>query len=169
MIGKIISRMIDIIEGINKSMHWPVIILLISMTFLINLEVIMRYIFNRPTQFTTEFCQIIQVALAMLGAGYVLKNKGHVNVEIVFMTLRGKWRAYVGFVFSLLGVLYCGVLAWLGWLSVESSISVGERSFDLGLYLWPVKTLFVLGICLFGLQFIVDSYEYFNSYRDGKN
>jgi TRAP-type mannitol/chloroaromatic compound transport system permease small subunit len=105
----------------------------------------------------------------MLGAGYVLKNKGHVNVEIVFMTLRGKWRAYVGFVFSLLGVLYCGVLAWLGWLSVESSISVGERSFDLGLYLWPVKTLFVLGICLFGLQFIVDSYEYFNSYRDGKN
>ena len=142
-------------------MSWVVISLVMGITIIINYEVLMRYVFSSPTQFSNEISRIMQVALAMLGGGYVLRKEGHVKVEIVFEHVRPKCQLLLGLVYSLLGCVYCSFLAWLTWGLVKSSFSLGERSFDLGLLLWPVKSIFFFGICMLGLQFLADSFKYY--------
>jgi TRAP-type C4-dicarboxylate transport system permease small subunit len=161
--SKLTKRLISIIEKINDLMKLPSMFLMIALSAIIIYEVIMRYFFNRPSVFSSEVSQMIQVCLAMIGAGYVQKIEKHVSVDMVFVKLNHKSRAHVGFCFSVLGAVYCGVLAWLGWLSVRASFNMGERTIDIAAPLWPIKMIFLLGMCLFGLQFVVDSYNYYHS------
>lgn len=166
---KRLQKVIYAIDRLNSFMKWPSAFLLIILTCLVIFEVIMRYVFSHPTMFSGEVSQMLQVGLAMLGAGYVLRNQGHVHVEIVFDRLTYKVRSYVGFVFSLLGVLYCGMLVWLAWLLLDASMTMVDRTLDLAVPLWPMKGIFLIGVLLFGCQFLVNSIRYFEASRTIKN
>jgi C4-dicarboxylate transporter DctQ subunit len=158
-------KAVTVIDKINGPMSLIIIFLMLALTAIMDWEVIMRYVFNSPTMFSGEICQMIQVCLAVLGAGYVLKEGGHVNVELVYVTLNHKWRSYVGIFFSMLGFCYCAVIAWLSWYLVKASFSMDELTFDLGAPVWPIKTIFFVGISIFGLQFLLNSYNYYSSIK----
>ncbi|MBP7528974.1 MAG: TRAP transporter small permease [Syntrophorhabdaceae bacterium] len=53
------------------------------MTLSIGCEVIARYFFRRPLMWTVEISEYLQIYLAFFSAGWVLRKKGHVSLDIV--------------------------------------------------------------------------------------
>ena len=63
--------------------------------FLVNLNVIMRYIFNSPFQWSEEIVTSLFVWTVFIGSAYAHRRHSHLGVDIVVNLLQGKSKAVV--------------------------------------------------------------------------
>lgn len=90
------------IDGINERVgsfvSWATL-LLVVVTFI---DVVMRYFFNTSYVFTQELEWHVFAFIFLMGAGYTLKEDGHVRVEVFYGRLSDKGKAWV----NLIGVIF---------------------------------------------------------------
>ena len=152
--GKTFYSLINSIDAVNEKMGWVVLFLLIALAAHICIEVFMRYILNSPTMASGDIWEIMQVVLAMIGAGYVLKEGGHVHIETLIDIMKPKTKDIINFITSILGAIYCGIMVWLSWLMLVASFDTKERFVSTLWLIYPVKIIFFIGFVLFLFGFI---------------
>jgi len=81
--------------------------LIFGMMLIVSLEVVMRYILHRPQIWVVEVGEYILVWLTFLGAAWILRDEGHVKVDILYDRVSPKLQALFGIVSSLLGMFVC--------------------------------------------------------------
>ena len=150
--------MIDkLCKGIDRFQDWfgyLTAMLIFPMTVIIIYEVIMRYIFNRPTTWGFELTTFIYGIHFMLGLGYTLMYGGHVKVEVL-VTLLSRRKQLIISIFSHL-VLLLPVFAILSYASFNYAwTSVMQRELSWSSWappLYPFKLLMFLGFLMFFIQ-----------------
>lgn len=114
----------------------------------------MRYAFDLSSNAWLEIQWYLFAGVVMLGASQTLRLNEHVRVDILYMHLseRGKaWLDLLGTVFFLIPSML--VIAWLAWPFFLQSWAVQEASTNAGgLIRWPVKLLLPAGFVLVALQ-----------------
>lgn len=90
----------------------------------------------------------------LLGAAYTLKHNAHVRVDVLFMRLTPRGRAWVNLGGALLFLLpFCILVIWTSWPTVHNSWAVLEVSPDPGgLPRYPIKTIIPIAFVLLFLQ-----------------
>lgn len=88
--------------------------ILIFIMLSVCLEVIMRYFLSRPLIWVTEVTECLLLYITFLGTAWLLKEEGHVRVDIVVNRLRPKVTAFFGIISSLIGSSVALVLTWYG-------------------------------------------------------
>ena len=90
----------------------------------------------------------------LLGAAYTLKHNAHVRVDVLFMRLTPRGRAWVNLGGTLLFLLpFCILVIWMSWPTVHNSWAVLEVSPDPGgLPRYPIKTVIPIAFILLFLQ-----------------
>lgn len=127
--------------------------LVLPLTAIVVMEVVLRYVFNRPTIWAWDVNVQLQAALVVLGGGYALLHKGHVSVDIL-VTRLSLWRramldAFMG-LFLIGGV---GLLLWRTAIAVKVSVACMEdftTAFAPPIY--PLKIVIFIGVLLLFLQ-----------------
>lgn len=89
--------------------------------------VVARYGFNRPFIWAQEIACFVCATYILLGAGYALLHKQHVNVEIVYNIFPLRWRARVDLFTALLFFIFAVALVWQGADMAWNSIEVREH------------------------------------------
>jgi TRAP-type mannitol/chloroaromatic compound transport system permease small subunit len=121
---------------------------------LILFEVVKRYVFNSPTVWIHDISQFLLGAVYMLGAGYTLMLRKHVNMDMLYSRLSVRGRALCDVLTGLLVLVFLGVLSWysfvMAWESILFREVLTQSVFEPPLY--PIKTIFFLGCILFMLQ-----------------
>ncbi|MHB8828452.1 MAG: TRAP transporter small permease subunit [Syntrophales bacterium] len=130
------------------------------------LEVVLRRIFNIPTSWSLESQQMIQVAVAMIGAAFCLKTEHHVTMDFFLLIANKKMRELMITFNSLIGVSVCALLAWISWMPFQSALLLGQLSESAAIPMWPVKLLLPIGFTLLSIQFIVRARNHFTSFRN---
>ena len=118
-------------------------ITIIALMLLIPFEVIMRYIFNSPTIWSSEVSQFILCALIAFGGAKTLRDGHHVNVDIVYGRLSVRGQAIVNLFTYLILFFFIGMLVWKSWGVAVRSFNWGETSsssFDPPI--WPFKVFY---------------------------
>ncbi len=119
-------------------------------------DVAMRYLVGSPTIWTAELATLIFGVYAIIGGGYLLSERGHVNVDIFYGRMSQKRRALLDILTWPLFVLFVGVLLWQGWDIAYEAIQDMERSNSVWKApLWPTKALIPVAAILLLLQGIV--------------
>ena len=119
------------------------------MAILVTFEVIMRYIFNRPTLWAWELNSQILCACSILAGGYVLVNREHVNVDLLYNRFSKRTRAIVDLCTSGLMFLFCGVAVWKTCIMAWDSITSLEHAPTIWHPpLYPIKSILALGTFL---------------------
>ena len=145
-----------IVHAIDKISHvsgrilayWTVLAVAI-----ITFEVVMRYVFNRPTNWGHESMTLIFGMQYILSGAYALYTKSHVRVDVVYQVLSQRNKARMDALTSLLFFLYVGVMTYTGWFFYWDSQQIWELSFtDWAPPLYPVKFTVFLGSLLLLLQ-----------------
>ena len=130
-------------------------LLLVLMTVIVY-EVILRYFFNSPTLWVMEYSGYILCVYSLLGAGYTLLQKAHVNVDILYGTFHYRTKAIVDCFTYLLFFIFVGTVAYLGFeLASEAFVSKEVSSTVLETPLFPIKAMVFLGAVFLFLQGIV--------------
>ncbi|MDF1729340.1 MAG: TRAP transporter small permease subunit [Sulfitobacter sp.] len=119
-------------------------------------DVAMRYLVGSPTIWTAELATLIFGAYAIIGGGYLLAERGHVNVDILYGRLRRRQRSLLDVLTWPLFLLFVGVLLWQGWDIAAEAIDDMERSNSVWKApLWPTKALIPVAAVLLLLQGLV--------------
>ena len=134
----------------------------------ITFEVVMRYLFNRPTNWGHELMTLLFAIQYCMAAGYAHYHRAHVRVDVLYSSRSLRTRAYLDLFTSIFFFSFTGVLLWTCWTFYWSSQTMiagaeifgipipGERSFtDWGPAYYPVKFMMPFGAFMLLLQGIV--------------
>lgn len=133
--------------------------------FLVVYEVVARYVFNSPTQFTLEFGLILQIVVVAAAAAYVLKEGGHVGIELITERLSARARAWAGCVHAVFGFALCALYGRQLWGSGAWSLKINRLTEDVEMPLAPFQFLLLAGIVLLAVQFVVQGYRSYAAAR----
>jgi TRAP-type mannitol/chloroaromatic compound transport system permease small subunit len=152
-----IEKLIFFIEKNNKMVGKVSCNLIFVFMFLMVYEVIARYFFERPTIWVHELCGYLFAAYVALSGGWVLLEKGHVAVDIIYQYFPRKLKYTADIVVSIISLFMFIVLFWQGYKFAWHAFSTGQHSHTLfGPLLWPVKAMLPIGCVFFILQILAD-------------
>jgi len=137
--GERLDRFVDrTIDGMAVLAGLAILFVMFSICY----EVVVRYFHLQPPTWVTEITEYLLLYITFLGAPWVLKEDGHVRVDIVIGRLAGKTQKAFDFATSLVGMLICGVLVWYG---TKTAWELYERGIPV------IKTLAVPKVLLVGI------------------
>jgi len=141
-----------VVGGICDSAMACAAMLVLMDLVLIGLAVAMRYLLDAPITWSDEIVVLSLTAIVMLGAPKVLASGGHISVDIITSSLKGRIAAFLK-IWANLGVLaVAGLLIVNGWNTVLFSKMIGSLTEGrLELPVWMLQLLLPLGGALLGL------------------
>ncbi len=130
--------------------------LIVPIFLLLMADVVMRYIVGNAAIWSAEFAQLIFGVYAVIAGGYLLSERAHVNVDIIYGRFSRARKAIFDLATSFLFFLFMAVLIWqsadMAWESAEKM----ETSSSLwNPYIWPVKLAIPIAGVLLLLQGLV--------------
>lgn len=130
--------------------------ILIFVTLSVTFDVIMRYIFNRPSQWIVDVCEYSLVFILFLTVGWTLARGGHVEISLVVNILPGKVQKIFSITTSSIGTLICGFLFYKSIELIWELYQAKDLFFKaLVIPKWTVFTVVPLGFLTLTVQFII--------------
>jgi len=152
-------------EWMAKIFAW----LIIPLTFIVALDVFLRYVLNRPTDWAWDVNVQLLGGLIVLGAGYTLLREAHIGVDVFLVRFSPKKRAVVELITFALFILTVGVLLWKTTLAALVSVQTGERYASYWMPpIYPLKVAMFVGVLLFWLQGIAKFLRTLFIFKSGK-
>ena len=141
------------ITGINRWCARIAAWLIVPMFILLMADVIMRYVVGSAAIWTAEFAQLIFGVYAVIAGGFLLAERAHVNVDIIYGRYSPSRKAQIDLATSFLFFLFLAVLIWQGTDMAWESAAKFERSSSIwDPYIWPVKVAIPIAGVLLLLQ-----------------
>lgn len=88
--------------------------ILVFIMLSVGLEVIMRTFLDRPQMWVTEITECMLLYITFLASAWLLREEGHVKVDIVLSLLSAKTKAFLDIISSILGMFVSIVLTVYG-------------------------------------------------------
>jgi tripartite ATP-independent transporter DctM subunit len=133
--------------------------LLTLLMTLMTLDVILRYIFNRPIPGSMETLEFILAILVAFGFGYTAMKKGHVSVSVFTDKLSPKGQAYVETINSLICLVLSALVTWQLVLFGNLMLSGGMTTSVLRLPVYPVVYAVAFGFAVLSLVYLYEAFE----------
>lgn len=107
-----------------------------------------------PALWTLEMAQFAMVAYYILGGPYAMQMGANVRMDLLYGEWTDRRKSQIDAMTVIFLMIYLVFLLWGGWDSLMYSLKYGgERSSSVWRpYMWPIKTIMVIGIALMLLQ-----------------
>ncbi len=109
----------DILVGFAK---WSAIAAAVTMTVMVFLQVIFRYVIGEALAFSEELARYMFIWSVAMGTALALRRHSHIGVEIFVERLPVRFRNPVVIVGTLLNLLFFGLLVWYGFVMVGATM-----------------------------------------------
>lgn len=117
-------------------------------------EVLGRYLFGRPLMWTVEISEYLQIYFVFLSAAWVLRQKGHVTLDIVVGRLGPVSKKACAVATDVLGIVVASVLAIFSGITTYEQMVLGVPVIKaLEVPKWMVIIPIPLGMGLLAIEF----------------
>jgi TRAP-type mannitol/chloroaromatic compound transport system permease small subunit len=151
--SKFISSYVNIVDTICEKVGRFVMYWVFFMMFLLILSFVTRNIINFPLMWIIEMAQFTITAYYLLGGGYSMLTDDHVRMDLFYGKLSNKGKAKMDIFTSFFLIFYLIILFMGSITSLIYTIETKQKLFTAWApYVWPIKTLMLIGILLMLLQ-----------------
>jgi len=150
-----VERLLKTIDHMNEWMGNWIRPLLYAFIGLICFEVLLRYGFNHPTIQLPVIVTMAAGAMYVLSFGNVMRQDGHVRIDILSRLLSKRGRAVLEVVFGALfffPVIGALTVSAVGWTWYAWSIDERDQQTFWYARIGPIRTVVLIGLVLFLLQ-----------------
>jgi TRAP-type C4-dicarboxylate transport system permease small subunit len=142
---------------VERAMAYLGAMCVMAMMFITTVDVILRYVLNRPIQDSFELSQFLLVGLVFLGVPYLQSIRGHVNVQFLTARLSPAAKGVLGLTGHVIGLFAFAVVTWqTGYFAWQAW---DRNDFTMGIVqypLWPAKSVIPLGTGMLCLRLLMD-------------
>ena len=150
---KFISFYVSVVDYVCEKVGRFVMYGIFLMMFLLILSFIKRNIINLPLMWIIEMAQFTITAYYLLGGGYSMLTDDHVRMDLFYGRLSKKGKAKMDIFTSFFLIFYLAILFFGSITSLIYTIETKQKLFTAWApYVWPIKTLMLIGILLMLLQ-----------------
>jgi C4-dicarboxylate transporter DctQ subunit len=150
-----VNPLVTLHTFVIRAMAVAAAILMVAVMFTICLDVLIRNLDRQPSAHFFTFSEYALLLIPCLGAPWLVREKGHVYVELLLMALGRPARRWVTRLIGVICIAICFTMAWYGfevtvldWVQKNKDV----RSFDAprwAIVMWiPISFLFM------GLEFV---------------
>jgi len=140
--------------------------LVIFAMLVVTSDVSSRFFWNYPIFWVPEVTSLCLLFIAFLGTTWLLKEEGHVRVDIILARVSPRTQALLGIIASVIGIITCFFLVWYGiqvsWQYTAEGISDPTI---LELPKGPISTIIPFGSFLLFIQLLRSTYSYWRKWR----
>jgi TRAP-type C4-dicarboxylate transport system permease small subunit len=152
----------------ENALAWAAILILLFITASVCIDVFLRSALNRPLVWVTEVSEYALAYITFLGAAWVLRNHGHVNVDAVVVALPRRVQAVCLLLGHIIGLLVCLILLRYGISATWSAYARGLfRPTTLALPTWLTLIPVPVGALVLSLRFALESVRAWGALRTG--
>jgi len=163
---KFLTRLGKLFDQINFIMIIIAAILLVGMTFLVGTDITLRYLFYRPLGWVKEVSEYILVFLGFLVAAWILKDDGHVKMDLVLNNVSPRVQTMMNIVTSIISVIGVFIITWF---SLRVIIQFYQTKLVTPSVLEPQKWILItpifVGSLLLTIQFIRRTYAFMAKWK----
>ncbi len=136
-------------------------VFVILQVLLVTGDVVGRYFFRKPIIGAVEITEVMILWIAFLGAAWLLKEGGHVRMEIVVSRLKPEAQTVLNIITSIMSAIVCLVLVWYGIRVTADAFRAGTLQAGLiGIPTSLVIIIIPIGSFLLFIQYIRVTYGY---------
>ena len=154
---KVVKKIVHGIESLSiwtgRITSWVMVLLML----LINFEVLMRYVFIKPTIWGYELSLMLGGSILIMLA-YVQHRDANIRVEILYERVSPKWKALLNALGTVIFAYPCFIyLIIVAFKYMVNSFVMNEKMAESYWYppAAPFRTIIFLALCLAALQFTV--------------
>ena len=161
--------MIGIIEKLSDWTARVSAVILGLMTALILVEILLWNTVEKTTLVADEYCAYGLAAIIFLGAGYCLKEKGHIRITLLLGFMPDRVSRVITFLATCVTTVFMGYLWWYLFKMVGSAIRYNSTSGTLtNTPLWIPQSIMLIGAAAFFIQLVGTSIKTFQAIRTGE-
>ncbi|GHB21975.1 TRAP transporter small permease subunit [Salinicola rhizosphaerae] len=166
---RLLSRLAAGMDRLSAFIGYGCAVLFFVCILLSAFEVVMRYVFNAPTQWTFETVMAVCATSWVLASGYVTQRRRHIAITMIELVVPASvWRK-MELVAMVVAVFALAALVWAAWEPALMSMHGPERSGSsfnppLPAYLKP---MLVVGAILYILQLLSNIIHWFEGPSTG--
>ena len=120
-----LKRFNQIAETGENILAGVAMVILSLIIFSVCLEIIMRYFLNRPLVWVVELTEYGLLYVSFLGAAWLLRQGGHVQVDILVDILNERWRRRCAVISAAMGLAVSGILTVFGVIATADHLARG--------------------------------------------
>lgn len=144
--------------------------LIIFIVIAITTQVVLRFLFNRSLIWVIEVTEYSLLFMTLLGAAWVLKEEGHVRIELLLERLDLGTRSILNIITSVIGAIICLIITWYGvkvtWEYFQIDYRLATALKPPSFYLFAVIPL---GIFLLFIQFLRRTNRFVGEWRTSQH
>ncbi len=157
------------IEGLSNWASRISAVVLGLMTILILVEITLWNLFEKTTLIADEYSAYGLAAIIFLGAGYCLKERGHIRITLVLGFLPERLSRVITFIATGLTTIFMGYLWWYLLKMVKATIRYSSTSGTLtNTPLWIPQTVMLIGAACFFLQLVATTIKTYGAIGTGE-
>lgn len=163
---KIINRIIDIcIEVLSAIAALALAFLLIGICY----STFSRVAFNNPLSNLVEYSTYSLIYVTFLGAPKILKNKGHINLDIVINYLPAKVNNVLSMIVNVVGTIISAFIFYFGLLVVTDNYNFKIKVMDsMGTPMWLLTVAIPIGMFFITVQYVRNFFDDYNEFKKYK-
>lgn len=151
------NRFLKLVAMTSTLAGWCAAAMIVAAVAITCQMIFIRFVLNGSTIWQTEAVIYLVIAATLLGLPYVQRLRGHVNVDLFPMWLKGAARRRMA-VFTLsISIIIVAIMFWYGYEYWHFAWSRGWRSDTVwGVELWIPYLALPVGFGLYLLQLVAD-------------
>jgi TRAP-type C4-dicarboxylate transport system permease small subunit len=161
-LNNIYDKILDILAFIAS-------IFIIFVMVMVSVDVVLRYFFNAPILGVLEISEYMMLYIPMLGAAWLLRIHGHVNIDIVIGFLNAKNQSILNSITYTICAVTCAVITYWGGVTTWDQYQRGIL--DIKVIEIPKFTFLIsipIGFFLLSIEFVRSAYGFLKKSREGK-
>jgi TRAP-type C4-dicarboxylate transport system permease small subunit len=161
----LLRPLLDGIDRLSRLDGWLGAGCLVTLTALMLAEVLVRALSNvfpwvpADIPVAWEYSSYLMAATFTFGAAMTLRAGGHIRVTLVLARVSPATRRKMETVLALMGVCFCGYLAWAMAYFTWRSFDSGQTSVSSGTLMWIPQAFVSFGIVLLMVQFVARFFQ----------
>lgn len=152
----------------NSAVKYVCASLLFFMMALGTVDVVSRYLFNKPILGSLETFEILLPAIVLLGLGYTQENKAHVRMEIFVSHLSFRTQAVLNVLTNGCALFVSVLILWRGLVLAIRYWHMGRTIPTIEVPMFLPQLLVPLAALILSLVLIVQIIQYVTELRGGK-
>jgi C4-dicarboxylate transporter DctQ subunit len=152
---------------INHLEEGIISLLLVTMTLIVFVEIVLRYVFGVGLLWAEEVTLHLSGWLVLFGASYGVKVGSHINVDTIVRLMPAKWQRIVTLIAVACALVYCALILEGSWVYLGKLVKYGVKMQDVPIPKYVAHSILLIGFVLLAYRLLELGWQVFKGEADG--